>query len=186
MTNQTPPLKPWERRPWPATGDSDINKVYASVGRFLSQWERYEGMLSLLFAAFVSQPKNDAARRAYVAVRTFEGRAEMLRAASAAYFHVNPDIAVQDGFKTVFRGATCFSPRRNDIAHGLVNRFFPQTYQPGEAIDIGYALYPSYASFKERDLQDRPGYCYASAELDYFYQEIIRLTADAAELGAIF
>lgn len=180
------PLKPWERRPWPAAGDTDITKIFASVGKFLSQWERYEGMLSLLFAAFVSQPKNDAARRAYVSVRTFEGRAEMLRAASAAYFHVNPNEAAQSGFKSVLKGATCFSPRRNDIAHGLVDRFFPQVMQPGEAFDISYALYPSYASFKERDLQDQPGYCYSSVELEYFYTQIIELTREAADLGTLF
>src|SRR5438552_17358888 len=112
-------MMPWDRRPWPVNGDADINKTYASVGLFLSQWERYEGVLSLLFSAFVSRSQNKAARRAYVAVRTFEGRAEMLRAASSAYFDEHPDEKLQEAFKTVVKEATCFCPRRNDVAYGV-------------------------------------------------------------------
>ena len=75
-------LKDWDRRPWPKEGDKDIATLYASIGRALSQWERFDGTLSLLFATMVAGEGTLAARRAYSAVRTFEGRMEMLRAAS--------------------------------------------------------------------------------------------------------
>lgn len=83
----SPELKPWDRRPWPLFGDADMNELYAAVGRALSQWERYEGHLALLFSAFVTGMETDIARRAYCAVRTFEGRTDMLRAAAEAFFY---------------------------------------------------------------------------------------------------
>ena len=112
--------RPWDRTPWPERGDDNINDTYAGVGRALSQWERYEAGLALLFSAVVAGIKTTAAMRAYSAVRTFEARVEMLRAASAAYFAKSPDEAVQKIFVEVVRDAACFSPRRNDIAHGVV------------------------------------------------------------------
>jgi hypothetical protein len=78
---QAPPLKPADRRPWPEVGDKSIEETYAAVGRALSNWERYEWVLSHLFSVIVSDTESEAARRAYGAVRTFEGRIDMLEAA---------------------------------------------------------------------------------------------------------
>jgi hypothetical protein len=176
-------LQPWDRRPWPVKGDADINRTYAAVGLFLSQWERYEGNLSILFSAFVSRSQNKAARRAYVSVRTFEGRADMLRAASSAYFDEHPDEKLQEAFKTVLKEATCFSPRRNDVAHGVVEPYIPANYDWVSALDHTHGLYPSYASFKDRDLADAPTYCYTSKELDYFVGQFMRLATDASRVA---
>jgi hypothetical protein len=181
------PVEPkrWNRRPWPHRGDADMNVLYAAVGRFMSQWERYEGVLSLLFSAFVSDLESKAARRAYASVRTFEGRAEMLRASSAAYFEEHPSTERQDSFKIILTDATQFSPRRNDVAHGVLDYYFPEDHHEHSepiALDLEYGLYPSYASFKERDLANVPTYCYTSVELNYFWSEFVRLGTEASLL----
>jgi hypothetical protein len=181
-----PKLKPWDRRPWPIAGDLDLTTIYAAAGRALSQWERYEGVLSLLFSAFVAGTETQAAKRAYVSVRTFEGRAEMLRAASSAYFTEKPNHgSLQEPFKTILRDATSFAPRRNEIAHGVVDYFWLRDAKPerGEPVlEERFGLYPSYASFRERSITNDPTYCYTSAELDYFFGQFLRLGNEASGL----
>jgi hypothetical protein len=185
MSNKEPKpktLQPWDRRPWPLKGDPDMDVLYASVGRTLSQWERYEGVLSLLFSAFVSGSESQAAKRAYVSVRTSEGRAEMLRAASEAYFSDHPDSGQLDPFKSVLRHITCFSQRRNDIAHGVLEYYLRQGPEGGAIIpdERSYAIYPSYASFRERNLSNFPTYCMTSVELNYFHGHFSVIADEAA------
>jgi hypothetical protein len=88
---ETKELDPWDRRPWPSRGDLSQNHLYASIGRALSESERAEASLTFVFSSFTLSPESKIVRRAYSAVRTFEGRAEMLRAASEAYFSTHPD-----------------------------------------------------------------------------------------------
>lgn len=161
-------MKPWDRRPWPAIGDSELDITYAAVGRCLSSWERFEGILSLLFSAFVVNMERDGARRAYSAVRTFEGRIEMLKAASEAYFHESPNDGWLTSFKTIFKTSKEFAARRNDIAHGVVQYFNLSSETEFRIPGGGFALFPSYANFKDRSLSNEPDYCYTSVELDYF------------------
>ena len=135
----------WDRRPWPKMGDPTVEIIYEAVGRALSSWEIYEGLQSVLFSAFVTPNfQTKAAMRAYSAVRTFEGRNEMLRAASQAYFHEQPEVELQDEFKSILSTAASFSPRRNEITHASVNTF---TSEDG-SITPTFALYPAYASFR--------------------------------------
>jgi len=167
MPEKTPLLKPFDRRPWPTVGDRELDTTYAAVGRALSSWERYEGVLSLLFSALVVNMERVGARRAYVAVRTFEGRAEMLKAASEGYFHEHPNEKFLNDFKEILKAAKNFASRRNDIAHGVVDYFSitmeTDLRQPGG----GFAMFPSYASFKDRSIENRPDYCYTSVELSF-------------------
>jgi hypothetical protein len=171
MTQQST-LHAWDRRPWPSQGDVNMDRLYASVGRALSQWERYEAHLALLFSAFVTGMETDIARRAYCAVRTFEGRAEMLRAAAEAYFHHVPATELKRQFKAVITAAAQYSPRRNDIAHGVLDHWQPFPPMLPRELENSWALYPSAASFKGRDfVQNAPFYCYTSAEINYFYEK---------------
>jgi hypothetical protein len=182
-----PTLKPWDRRPWPAQGDKDEETVYSSVGRFLSFWEKYEAALAYLFASFFGHyPLNAPARRAYFSVRTFEGRADMLRAASSTYFDARESSELQKRFKEVLRDATALSPRRNDIAHGFVDQFQTEDewLRFGWLLEApGFALYPSLASFKERDTRGKPSYCMTSVEINYFHEHLIKLQPNAIALA---
>ena len=176
-------LKPWDRRPWPKSGTPNIDVVYAEVGHALSTWERYEFTLAILYAAFVADEDYLGARRSYAAIRTFEGRADMLRAASTAFFERKPHPQAQESFKAVLTAATSFSPRRNDIAHGHVFIYYPTP----DLTDVvlkpeSYALYPSQASFRERDTRNQPTYCMAHPELNYFSEQFLKLQRPAAVL----
>jgi hypothetical protein len=180
-----PIVQPWDRRPWPSDGDVDEDKLYAAIGRFLSEWERYESILSFVFAAFVTSEHFAIARRAYSAVRTFEGRADMLRASSQTYFYLHPDEPLQEQFKAIIKAAASFSPRRNDIAHGAVDRYLhePPLLAPVPRSDK-FALFPSFATFKDRDVEGVPTYCYTTNELEYFRMEFLKLRNPAAQLAS--
>ena len=125
--------------------------------------------------------------RSYSAVRTFEGRAEMLRAASGAFFYGHGEGAAHllEPYKSVLRDATQFSQRRNDVAHGVVDYYRPEPPepQPVPAPD-SYALFPGYATFKERDLESVPSYCYTSNELEYFRQQFYLLRPPVMRLAS--
>lgn len=177
-----PKVNPWDRRPWPTAGDSSVSLLYYCVGLFLSQWERHEVALSALFTSFVSGQQRTPARRAYVAVRTFEARVEILRAASEAYFEDNPNTEHQDKLKDVLRNAKQYSERRNDIAHGVVDFFCLKDDWDRPRLENAYALYPSQASFKERTTAGIPSYCMTSAEIHYFFEKIFELQRPALDL----
>jgi hypothetical protein len=107
-------LKPWDVRPWPSVGDGDIEKLYAAVGRALSMWERSEYGLSYLFSTFCGAGTPIQARpaqNAYNAIRTFEGRTEMLAAASKTFFYGYGDLGTCcKRFKTIFSVAKALGP----------------------------------------------------------------------------
>jgi hypothetical protein len=173
--------KEYDRRPWPKIGDANMETTHASVGRAISRWEVYDGVLSVLFSAFVSPSfTTKSAMRAYSAVRTFEGRLDMLRAASAAYFDEQPETELLAAFKEVLRNASCFSPRRNEITHAAVANFLAED---GTVTDT-YALYPAYVSFKERDLKNKPTYCMTSTEINYFDGYFLDLQKPVTDLAS--
>ncbi|MFA5968915.1 MAG: hypothetical protein WC816_06690 [Sphingomonas sp.] len=179
--------KHWDRTPWPTSGDESQDVTYTSVGQALSEWERYESDLSFLFANFLGGAVLRGAMRSYNAVRTFQGRCDLLRAASESYFdgyHPKADFLLDD-FKTILASANKFAERRNEIAHGVVDIFrqSPRDSQNITSIET-YAIYPSYSTFKERDLDSIPTYCYTSKELDYFCDEFRKLRAPVLALAA--
>jgi hypothetical protein len=175
-------VQPWDPRPWPKRGDGSIESLYAAAGRALSQWERYENTLSLLFSAFVTTALTPAAHRAYRAVRTFEDRVEMLRAAAEAYFAEKPDPDLLTQFKEILQSAANFAPRRHEIAHGVVDHFMPSPPGSTSPDDATYCLYSSCKRSSERDHGNHPSYCFSSAELDYFFSEFYRLQEPAASV----
>jgi hypothetical protein len=178
-------LKAWDRRPWPDLGDPDPQITFAAVGEALSHWEHLEGLIASLFASFVSDHgDNLPAKRAYVAVRTFEGRMEMLRASAEAFFSAFPDEGLQDTYQKFLKSVKEFAPRRNDIAHGVVAEFYRNidnglVYVPGY-----FALYPTIASFKQRSIDGIPAYCMGSAEIKYFSNRFRSLLKPSADLRA--
>lgn len=180
MTAKASKTNIWDAPPWPRRGDQSQDKLYASIGRAISEWERYESVLGFLFENLVGDTPCIAARRAYGAVRTFEGRSDMLRAASEAFFYATPDGILKDktqtAFKEVLRYAIEFSKRRNEIVHGVVDHFQKEPPVP-KRIPAGstYALFPAYVTFKPRTIEGLPAYCYTSKELEHFRREFLKL-----------
>jgi hypothetical protein len=154
----------------------------------MSLWEKYEAALAFLFSSFLGPlPLSEPSRRAFFAVRTFEGRAEMLKAASQAYFSRPKCAPLQAKFKeSVISKAKCYSLRRNDIAHGYVDSFATQEdwKLDGHSNKYGtFALYPSIASFKERDLLGIPSYCMVSADISHFSDRVTELQPIAIRIA---
>jgi hypothetical protein len=119
--------------------------------------------------------------RAYSAVRTFEGRLDMLRAASQAYFDEQPDDELLTKFKEILRNAASFAPRRNELTHAAASSFVAEDGSTTET----FALYLAYASFKERDLKNKPTYCMTSAEIDYFGDLFLQLQKPVRDLAGL-
>lgn len=186
-------LAPWDRRPWPRVGDSDIAALYASIGCALTAWERYESELAFLFSQFVSTGPGSIhpAMRAYCAVRTFQGRMEMLQAASESFFYgwgIKDGDPLMSEFKSMLNPSKRYSERRNDIAHGVVDSFVPEDFTleaaQRTAGKFGHALFPTYGYFRERTPAGFPFYCYTSAEINYFREQFLSLMEPAHRLAA--
>jgi hypothetical protein len=80
--------------------------------------------MATLFARFIGvQTDTLPATRAYGSVLTFRGRAEMVEAASEAYFFSTPDSELEPELNEVLKEARNYATRRNEIAHGIVRSF---------------------------------------------------------------
>jgi integrase len=114
--------------PWdvlsPKEAEKDPDTLFLSVGRALTAWERMQQQFAHFFGFFCGAENTLQARRAYGAIGTFRGQAEVLRAAAEAYFHTSPDHEMQKPFFALLKRAGNFAPRRNDIAHGIVQFVF--------------------------------------------------------------
>jgi hypothetical protein len=107
----------------------------------------------------------------------------MLRAASEAYFTDFPDEELLNEWKEVLKLAVCYSQRRNDIAHGVVDHFgMEATWETKTEFDR-FALYPTQSSFKERSINGFPSYCMTSIEVLYFYALVFMMQRPAVEFA---
>lgn len=182
--------KDWDQREFPSEGSRNDDAIYAAVGRALSSWEVIEFWLSRLFGLFVSAGREEPAIRGYGAVHGFEARLTMVKAAGEAYFHVaaqtkfgcHLDFApLKAEFKALRSLAKNYSPRRNEIAHGVVKYTPPEFVQNRKILvnrypelsikvsEIAYwALYPNDASTDRVDLHYNPAYIYSFVEILYY------------------
>lgn len=192
--------KNWDKRDFPNEGDHSDVITYAAVGRALTSWEAIEFWLSRLFGLFVSAGREEPAIRGYGAVHGFETRLTMVKAAGEAYFHNASQtkfgchidfIPLKSEFKTLRSFAKEFSPRRNEIAHGMVRYTPPDFVQHHKKFaeehpifhrkvsEVSYwALYPNYASTDRVDLHYHPDYIYSSMEILYYRDQfdLVRTT----------
>jgi hypothetical protein len=105
----------------------------------------------------------------------------MLKAASTAYFLTRTDCKTKDELQITFKArmkeACEFCPRRNEIAHGVVDRFD----EPGKT----YALFPPYGSLKARDAFGKAEYCYTAADLEHYKSAFEQLRDPVIHLAAL-
>jgi hypothetical protein len=169
-----PQVNLWDVPPLPDHGDDDQTVLFAAVGKALSQWEYLEAYLGLIYGLFVGNTKPASpAMRAYGSIVGFNARQEMAKEASSAFFRLYFSISKDqiDLYRHITKAAKDYSPRRNDIAHGIV-----QPYVNPKRIPSGYALIPSrHATKKYAFLDDptqldvtSPKYAYTSIEIDMF------------------
>lgn len=178
-----PQIMPWQVPPFPERGDESDSTTYEAIGRALSAWEAFELDLSRIFGALVGA--NDgllAAMRAYGSVLTFRGRNDMVKAAAGVFFLLQPNEDLQKDLKRLLDLSIDYSPRRNEIAHGIVLAY--SAFFVGK--DEGYCLGPTAYATNKQELQSlsegyiighRPRYCYASPQInafrDRFYDDLM-------------
>jgi hypothetical protein len=172
-------LKPSSRRPVSPVGDSQEDMIFSAVGQALTEWEQLENACAQLFAVLVSTSHKRAylapAIRAYGTITSAATRKEMLVNAGEAYFASRPTKAqtFKVEFNQLMQAYIDFASRRNDIAHGLVQRVF-LTKRGTRPAAIGIYLTPSFYSarhFKNEQL----AYLYTSGDLVFYRQEFTKL-----------
>lgn len=172
-------VQPWERpKHLPTHGDLERNTTYLAVGRALSHWERFEAYLALIFTETIGlRPTQDiCAVRAYGSVMSFKARADMIDAATQAFFFMRPNLTLHQQFDELMLMARGYSGRRNDLAHGVVD-YHPEYYATDpEDASRGHVLLPSENATKTRVLhsvgfspvKQNPLYYYSSEQIDRY------------------
>lgn len=155
----------WALPPLSTSVEKSEDSLYTSVGRALSRWEVVEGLLSEVFSMLVSPTGAlKAAKRAYGGTVAFAARKDMLENAAEAYFEDHPDEALQASLANVMKVMARASPRRNDIAHGVVQPI----WITDRMSDNGFLLVPSYYTSRRRSLAGHPTYRFGTTEIDRF------------------
>jgi hypothetical protein len=171
----------WVRPNLPERGDHDKKDIWAAVGAAMSAWGEYETELGRLFAIFMAGDfPSPQAKRAFGAIRGFEGRKELLRAAYEAFFaYHGRHIDNPEAFKEILKQAKNAVKIRNDIAHGIVMPFTSK----GKTEPNGFCLVPPYHD-KNRDVNsDDPEFAYRAEDIMVFATEFGKLPKAPNEFG---
>ena len=167
---------PWDRRPWPsARGSRDQG---CGLRRYRPRAFGAERVTKRDYRFYLqtslARPSYWARCACLAPCGPLKAAREMLRAASEAFFHGYSKAAspLLDDYKSVLRGATCFSQRRNDIAHGVVDYYRPEPRNTGSANavrryvrDVSSLFHLSGSGTVESVIAT---YCYTVNELEYF------------------
>jgi hypothetical protein len=180
---------PWDVPPKPTSSTDSSETLYASVGQALSNWELVEQELGQIFAIFVGwpvfgNPLEEPALRAYGSVVSFNGRADMLEAASKAFFSQKPNPHIELKFRGLMAQTKGFSGRRNDIAHGRVECILKNEH-PWWTSDETFSnlLLPGLYASKKYTRDCEPMYVYTSKEILYFAYSFKFLSEKLHELS---
>jgi hypothetical protein len=153
--------KPWDKPAPPETGDLDVRALYAAVGEALSEWERMEERLSVLFSILIGLDRpSEAASRAYGSILGFRQRREMIERAAEVYFDLHPDADLQKIFDDALEYAGGFASRRNDIAHGKVTSFFDRDK------NTVFLVWPPFYNSTKMTWTGTAAYVYNSTQVD--------------------
>jgi hypothetical protein len=191
---------PWDIPPPAEIGDISEDILFASIGRALTAWEEFEVMLASLFANLVGTDDNTApAIRAYGSVIAFRGRAELVRNAAEVHFTLHPNKLLEKTFSAfIGRLTNNASPRRNEIAHGIVKPF--TSIIDGKPTKT-FCLFPPYYAANKNEIERievREGghqitwhtakYVYSSVEVNKFAEGFRALVPSflATVYGPIF
>ena len=124
----------------------------------------------------------------------------MLRAAAQGYFHSRPDHEMKGRFESSLNLATNFSPRRNEIAHGIVTVAFYQVDSGKEFLKLSLEeslkaqrwllCPPEYATNKNVLIplaeqtfgRTRRKYAYSCKEVNHYQVQFTQLRRDLWQL----
>jgi hypothetical protein len=194
--------KPWDPPPPPNRGDATDLAVFAAVGRALTEWEKFEDSFANLFARFMGM-EGDAlpASRAYGSIVSFRSRCAMVKAAADAFFLKEKESGAESHISKIIEFAEGLAPRRNEIAHGIVQHFdepdgFVSTPAGGVIVKMkrwGYAIAPPRHSTGKTTIEISPilmeatitvpKYRYTSAEIGDFANMFSTLARETEDVG---
>jgi uncharacterized protein YqgQ len=179
------PQHPWNVLPTLPIGDANTSTLFQSVGYALTQWEIMEVELSRLFGALLRSPprwtsarstlsstplaRASGAERAYGMIVGFGGRADMIEAAAETVLYRHRLRATVKGLIDEIGN---FSPRRNEIAHGIV------MHVSDGKVNRNHYLCPNYTNAKKVSYaSDRAEwkYMYTAEQIDQYAEHFAKL-----------
>lgn len=170
---------PWDRPPWPTTGEEQCEPIYLAVGRALSAWAEVEESISYLFVFFVGQgTTNSPAVRAYTSIDGVKNRIEMVRQAAEAWFEQFDTCPGKVETLEVLNACQGWSSRRNEIAHGNADL-------PVDTPGATWFLYPGYLTRKRRTSRNDADFRYNAAQIEQIAKgfESLEITINALGEG---
>lgn len=162
---------PWDRPPFPTSGDDSDDSTYAGVGRVISQWEDIELGLSRLYAEFIGRPFSvETYGQYHRSAKTSKQRITSVAATAGGFFQKYPDQAVEGEFCGLIKKLNGFSKRRHEVAHGFVRPFYwYRIANQNNALPshprMQYCVVPPYYQRDWFDENEMPRYVYTSKEL---------------------
>jgi hypothetical protein len=154
--------KDWDRLP-ATTSDTDENTLYLAVGRALTEWEKVEEQLWVLYRAFLdltTQPS--IMEKGYRSSLQFDQRKTKLEDAAELYFTHHPDSQLRALFEEALTYAERFVSRRNDIAHGMVMSLKENDGR------VTFLLYPPFHSPPAKVTRSNAAYTFNSTIIDRY------------------
>lgn len=172
-----------------SSGNNSKEDVLYSVGKALNEWNVLELSLMKLFSSFLADipAYKLIASHSYGAVRTFEGRLELLRKASEAYFGLCEETEdrkeLQKRLKH-FLGCKCqrLSSVRNNIAHGYLSKEgFNLLIEHTHNKDFYWGPSPSDSS--KNQFLGMPKFKYTANDLDEHSKSFCELSKECQDLA---
>lgn len=134
----------WERPAEKDMGSNDADVVFISVGKALSEWEKIENTLAVLFG-LLTESKTHAAQRAYGAITGSHVRKQTLINAGEIFADNHKVTFKMDELELICKHYAEGAGKRNEIAHAVV------TLISVDEKSKGYFLTPpSYLSKKNK------------------------------------
>jgi hypothetical protein len=162
---------PWDNQPWAERGENSENDVYVAVGKALSHWELLEqaiaGLFTLVTVGSYYAPSAPTLR-AYSSVTSSGNRIQMVRAALEGWLRDWKDCPLREKSLGILKECSGWAGRRNDIAHGLVDRF-------ADEFEKGWFLLPGSYSKKGRNEVGKIDYRYNAEIIHNFSDRFLEL-----------
>lgn len=181
--------KPWDRRIATA-GDAARESIFTAIGRATVNWGFFEGGVARVFSRLLGANQTDVLQPmvAYGAVRTFEGRLEMVRAVATRYFmRMRMDDVPKElqeraaKLEAPLRTHTTkewreFAARRNDIIHGILSVHLFGAAGESEPL---WVLVPEYYDEKKTREVNIVEFIYSSSEINYYAEQFWKIMGQA-------
>lgn len=162
---------PWDVPPIPEKGARSPEPVYQAIGKAITHWELVEQAIGGLFTFVTTGKFYDAsgpALRAYGSIVGTSARINMVKAAVESWSQQYPTCPHLDNCYALLSECERGSARRNDIAHGRVDRLL-------DAVPNGWMLFPGFYNTKKRSIEGKSKYAYTVEHIERYASAFLNL-----------